>query len=142
MSDNEKLREALAYEQGCRDTWDAVRGTNADMRPDASAAYMTCVQAAKTMLEKATLARAALSTPPSKADADDVERKLAAAEARLAEAVETFEQMRPHVEKIQRCLPVNIEIGRVVVGQIDAAKALGSIFDSARFIQETDRGNV
>ena len=67
-------REALAYEQGCRDTWDAVRGTNADMRPDASAAYRTCVQAAKTTLEKATLARAALFTPPSKADADDVEQ--------------------------------------------------------------------
>lgn len=74
MSENEKLREALAYEQGCRDTWDAVRGTNADMRPDASAAYITCVQAAKTTLEKATLARAALSTPCVEQDADKVTR--------------------------------------------------------------------
>lgn len=76
MSENEKLREALAYEQGCRDTWDAVRGTNADMRPGASAAYITCVQAAKTTLEKAILARAALSTPCVEQDAGEVDRHI------------------------------------------------------------------
>src|SRR3546814_3456660 len=40
---NEKLREALAYERGCRDTWDAVRGCNADLTRSAVGAFQLCI---------------------------------------------------------------------------------------------------
>lgn len=92
MSENEKLREALvqhndrlrsamqiALRDGADTDWLAFRGQ--------------CQYTLAKYHDIVNDAREALSTPPSKADADDVEQKLAAAEARLAEAVETIKSI-------------------------------------------------
>jgi hypothetical protein len=42
---------------------------------------------------------------------------------------ELVEALRPHVEKIANCIRINDEMGCVVIGQTDAARALKEIFD-------------
>ena len=60
-------------------------------------------------------------------DPKDIQiRDLQRENARLRKALEA---MQPHVDKIARCIPLNDEMGRVVVGQTEAAKSLKEIFD-------------
>lgn len=124
MSENEKLREAL-------EAWSKSiimsDGEREIPIADIWAGYGGDVQHA------AKLTREALSTPPSKADADDVERKLAAAEARLAEAVEV----------IWRMMPRNLNLNNAAWPDetvIPVDFTLGELRRAARFIQETERG--
>lgn len=51
-----------------------------------------------------------------------------AAEKRCAELEAALEEMRPHIEKIERCVRINDEMGRVVVGQTEAAREIARIF--------------
>lgn len=43
---------------------------------------------------------------------------------------EAIEAMRPHIEKLKRCVRINDEMGRVVYGQTEAITALAEIFDN------------
>jgi hypothetical protein len=47
---------------------------------------------------------------------------------RIEELEAALVQMRPHIEKINNCRCVNDEMGRVVVGQTEAAEELADIF--------------
>jgi len=65
-------------------------------------------------------------------------KRALAAEASLAEAREAnarlaglLNEMAPHVDKIAWCAPINDEMGRVVTGQVEAARALADVFSRA-----------
>lgn len=52
---------------------------------------------------------------------------LKAAEAERDALRKALEDMRPHIEKLSRCVRINDEMGRVVTGQTEAITALAEI---------------
>jgi hypothetical protein len=53
-------------------------------------------------------------------------------------AGDILEQMRPHIATIRNAVRVNNEMGRVMVGQADAAIALGEILDAVLSTSQSD----
>lgn len=70
-----------------------------------------------------------LEAAQAAAQADYSARILSALDPAFLARIEALEEMRPHIDKIVNCIRINDEMGRVVTGQTDAARALKEIFD-------------
>lgn len=62
---------------------------------------------------------------------DDALARAAALQSKVEKLAGALEEMKPHVDKIERCIRINDEMGRVVIGQTESAAALAAIFAEA-----------
>lgn len=62
---------------------------------------------------------------------DDALARAAALQSKVEKLAGALEEMKPHVDKIERRIRINDEMGRVVIGQTESAAALAAIFAEA-----------